>query len=110
GLYTEGKNTAFDGVLYTIGWDEFDETITGWGASERGIKQKGDWATSKKGTSPIKGARESAIFKGDMLEEYEFSLHVAMEEDKGGAGVYAAYVDEKNYLKSIFDIENKSFV
>lgn len=110
GLYTEGANTAFDGVLYTIGWDEFDNTITGWEPSAKGAKQKGAWAVAENGISQAEEAGESAIFKGDALDAYELSLQVSAADNKGSAGLYPVYVDANNYLKAAFDFKNQRFI
>lgn len=106
GLYTEGANTAFDGVLYTVGWDEFDEHITGWEPAT----QNSAWLVSEKGISQTKASGEHAAFKGDMLDEYEVSLQVTAEESKGSAGIYSVYVDEHNDLKAVFDFKNQKFI
>ena len=43
GLYCNGSQAAFDGVRYTIGWDEHDEFITGWGEADDGTAFGGEW-------------------------------------------------------------------
>jgi GH43 family beta-xylosidase len=110
GLYTEGASTAFDGVLYTIGWDEFDDNITGWGASGRGIDQKGSWLVSEEGITQMERSGENAIFKGDILDEYEVSVQVASEGNEGSAGIYPVYTDTDNYLKAAFDFKNQKLI
>lgn len=110
GLFTEGANTAFDGVLYTIGWDEFDETISGWGASERGIDQKGSWLVTEEGIIQTEASGENSIFKGDMLDEYEVSVQVGSEGNQGSAGIFPVYIDPDNYLKAAFDFRNNEFI
>lgn len=110
GLYTEGGNTAFDGVLYSIGWDEFDKTITGWSSSSRDVGQKGSWSVSEKGISQSVVSGENVAFKGDMLDEYEISLQVSTESDDGSAGIFPVYIDARNYLKAVFDFRNQRFV
>ena len=109
GLYTEGA-AAFDGILYTIGWDEFDSTITGWGTSDKYKKQKELWAVTKEGLTQISEAGENFVFKGDALDVYEFNAQVTSESNKGSAGVYAVYADDNNYLKAIFDFKNQKFI
>ena len=43
GLFTEDLIGLFDAVTYTIGWDEYDSGIRGWGDSLSGEKAKGNW-------------------------------------------------------------------
>ncbi|MBC7511275.1 MAG: family 43 glycosylhydrolase [Ferruginibacter sp.] len=109
GLYTEGA-AAFDGILYTIGWDEFATTITGWGASYKDKKQKGLWSVTKEGLTQSSEAGENFVFKGDALDEYEFNAQVTSESNKGSAGVYAVYADDNNYLKAVFDFNHQKFI
>ncbi len=109
GLYTEGP-ASFDGILYTIGWDEFDTTFTGWSNSHKGKKQKGAWAVSKDGLTQNDEAGENFVFKGDALEQYEYNVQVKSEGNKGSAGVYAIYANDNNYLKAVFDFKNQKFV
>lgn len=110
GLYTEGENTAFDGVLYTIGWDEFDKAITGWSSSSQGDNHKGSWSVSEEGISQSDVPGENMVFKGDMLNEYEVSLQVTTEDNKGSAGIYAVYTDDNNYLKAVFNFKDQRFI
>lgn len=110
GLYTEGANASFDGILYTIGWDEYDTTITGWGTSSKGAKQKGAWAVAEDGISQSEEAGENSVFKGDALETYEISLQIEATAKKGSAGIYPVYVDADNYLKAVFDYRDQKFI
>lgn len=110
GLYSEGTNTAFDGVTYTIGWDEFDATINGWGSSYQGPDQKGLWSISEKGIIQKETTGENFTFKGDMLDEYEVSIQVTTEGNQGSAGIYPVYTDANNYLKAVFDFKDQKFI
>lgn len=106
GLFTDGSQAAFDGVVYTIGWDEFDDQITGW-------EGEAPWPVSESGIGPGnsvmgKESESDAVFKGDFLENYEFSLQVSGGAAK--AGVYAVYVDRDNYLKAIFCPEDRRLI
>lgn len=109
GLYTEGANTAFDGILYTIGWDEFDQTITGWGSSSHGTNQNRPWPVSEEGIIQTETSGENSTFKGDMLDEYEISLQIRTDGNTGAAGIYPVYVDADNYLKAVFDYKDQNF-
>ncbi|GEP97064.1 family 43 glycosylhydrolase [Chitinophaga cymbidii] len=90
GLYTEGAGAAFDGVLYTIGWDEFDNMISGWGTPA---------SISGNGLTLNAGNR---VFKGDLLDSYEIGTQVT-QTATGNAGIYAVYIDDENYLQAQFD-------
>lgn len=103
GLYAEGAQTAFDGICYTIGWDEFDEQITGWEPSSTTGLQNASWEISQQGITSLATAGESAVFKGDTLGAYEISLQITAEDKQGRAGIYPVYVDADNYLKAVFD-------
>lgn len=107
GLYSEGGNSAFDGVIYTIGWDEFDNTITGWETPGVVNNGKGNWAVSKNGiTSPgPKGTFD--IFKGDLLPNYEISVQVNTAGKTGNAGIYPVYINGDNYVKAVFDLQHQ---
>lgn len=109
GLYAEGA-TAFDGIVYTIGWDEFDSTITGWGSSVHNEKATGTWSVSQQGISQSKASGINVAFKGDTLQEYEASMQVQTQDSAGSAGMYAVYIDPDNYLKAVFDFTRKKFI
>lgn len=94
GLWSEGRGTAFDGVRYTIGWDEYDEGIAGW-ENVRGRP----WHA---GTDGIGGAGE--VFKGDALQRYEFGCQLGFPEG-GRGGIYAAYADSLHYLRITLDAD-----
>jgi hypothetical protein len=97
GLMTEKTAADFDGVLYTIGWDEHDANIAGWGAAASGEPQSGQWSVKNDGMSLTDGA----VFKGELLREYEFSTHIMPEpETEGSVGIYPVYIDRENYLRA----------
>jgi GH43 family beta-xylosidase len=101
GLFAEG-DARFDGITYTRGWDEFDGGIAGWGDSPRGEKAAGDHRISEAGLEVLSEAPFRA-FKGDGLTDYEYSLQVSATAHKGTAGMYAAWVDEKNHVAVAVD-------
>jgi GH43 family beta-xylosidase len=88
GICSGNANANFDGVCYTIGWDEYDRTTKGWLASES-----------------IPGL----LLKGDLLDAYELNVQICARQEKGKADVYAVYTDPKNYLKATFDFSNHRF-
>lgn len=109
GLYTEGSKATFDGVLYTIGWDEFDETIRGWESPE---KASDEWVTNEDGLWQNKESGLRSLLKGDFLEQYDFSFQMAAEalESKGKAGAYPIYIDADNYLQAVFDYNKQALM
>lgn len=104
GLYTNGAGAAFDGVLYTIGWDEFDANVKGWGGSN------GNWIVDTAGITQTGANGSGRIFKGDMLDTYEMGAQVTMAGETGSAGIYPAYANDDNYLKAEFDSKQQKLV
>ena len=69
GLFTENCNATFDGVIYTPGWDEFDNNIIGWSNSGKGEKLNGKWAISENGICQSEEEGSFSTFKGDILDQ-----------------------------------------
>jgi hypothetical protein len=86
GIYSAQANAEWDGITYTAGWDEYGKTINGWTAS------------------PLSPGLQ---LKGDLLDNYEFSLQTTTASGKGSAGIYPVYIDPNNYLKVDFDFSNR---
>lgn len=80
GILSSAQNVEIDGITYTIGWDEYGENIRGW-------TKNGD-----------------VLLKGDMLENYEFSLTIKNNGRK--SRIYPVYIDAKNYLSAEYDFAN----
>jgi len=109
GLYGSGP-AAFDGVTYTVGWDEADDRIAGWG----GAAATGRWRAGPRGLVTSGAEGMARTFKGDRLEEYEFMAQATcagrldsdadeMRPPAGRLGIYAVYVDEANWLRAGLD-------
>lgn len=109
GLYTEGGRAAFDGILYTIGWDEYDTTIGGWNSVTTENNTAHLKVTTQGITLSAKGS-ENMVFKGDDLATYEFSTQLTIEDKDGSAGIYPVFIDRNNYLKAIFDFSKQSLI
>lgn len=107
GVFTENAKASFDGIIYTIGWDEFDETIAGWQSNTQG---KDSWSVSSKGLSQANANGEQKVFKGDNLLTYDFNVQIRNNSDQGSAGMYAMYADDGNYIKAGFDYQKQSLV
>lgn len=86
GICSDNNAVQFDGVTYTIGWDEFDENIAGWEST---------------------GDAENLALKGDLMDSYEISVQIDAGTDKGTAGVYPVYIDRDNHLKATFDFSKQ---
>lgn len=112
GLCTQGGSASFDGVAYTVGWDEFDQNIRGWGTAFNGSDEKGAWMIREDGLWQTHASGTSQIFKGDLLEQYDFSLQVTADslQREGKAGIYPVYVDADNYLRAMFDYQKQALV
>ncbi len=101
GLATRNAAAAFGGVVYSIGWDEFDGAIRGWDGALCGSPSTGVWGANKKGlfAEPLSG--ETRAFKGDPIAEGEFSVQVFPERTGTNAacGAYPVYADENNFVR-----------
>ena len=111
GLLTVETDASFDGVIYTVGWDEWDTGITGWGDSKSGTTSSGSWIVDTDENDGYDGIKqtvtsgESMVFKGDLMPEYEFITQVtrieqASESGEKTMGVYPVYIDDNNYLRA----------
>ncbi len=114
GLYTQEARASFDGFIYTIGWDEWDHGITGWGQAACGTASGGTWQVGPDGLESSDEEGSGRIFKGDLLKQYEFmaqmtsSSTVLPDGNVHRMGLYAVYTDAQNWLKAGIDlIENR---
>lgn len=115
GLCTTESAALFDGITYTIGWDEHDHYITGWGASKSGIPSTGEWRlTREDGLEQKKHSEKGLAFKGDLLDCYEFLTNVRTErlsDDKGEMyGIYPVFIDMENYLRAVIVPEHRTLL
>jgi len=101
GLFTDNAEAAFDGVVYTVGWDEYGRHIRDWGDSIAGKPSTGQWRVDENGMSVTAEDEESCIFKGDLLDNFEWSVQVvpANPTPESAFGVYGLYCDADNYLR-----------
>ncbi|RYY20961.1 MAG: glycoside hydrolase [Chitinophagaceae bacterium] len=120
GLFSTAGNTAFDGVIFTKGFDEAGTAIQGWqpvGTSQivkNGrvgspvkssvtARDPGKWMVDSTGISPgIKTGVNIAV-KGDFLQDYEFGIQVTSSDTAGAAGIYPVYIDKENYVQARID-------
>lgn len=97
-LYAEGEAT-FDAIIYTHGWDEYDQFISGWDTLAGN-----EVCVSEKGLLIHKGI----AVKGDLLKQYEFTAQLDNPTFTETIGAYPIYTDEKNNVKVSFDYSNQS--
>ncbi|MDF7826870.1 family 43 glycosylhydrolase [Pontiellaceae bacterium B12227] len=109
GIYTDHAAAAFDGIIYTIGWDEYDSGISGWGAAESGTPSTGSWSVDTNGITMAAGT--GYTFKGDLMAEYEFATQVYKEGlVEGSMGIYAVAIDDDNYVTATIDLATDELV
>ena len=75
GVFDRTKKALFEGVTYTIGFDD----------------------------DRIQLKEHSEILKGDFLDHYEFSFQLSGLSDCKMSGSYPVYVDKDNYVKAQFN-------
>ena len=105
GLVTRNSAAAFDGVVFTAGWDEHGEDIRGWGDGVDGTPRTGVWGSGAQGlvVEPTNG--EARSFKGDLLQDFEWSVQVVPDRPEANAefGAYACYQDIRNHVRVSLD-------
>lgn len=112
GLYTQEARANFDGFIYTIGWDEYDGSITGWGNADSGTTPTGTWSIGSSGIEATDGSTTNRTYKGDLLTQYEFMTQVTRtstvpaDADPHTMGIYAVYIDSNNWLAACIDLVN----
>lgn len=75
GTFDDSGDALFDGTIYTIGFDNVDISL----------------------------AENEKSLIGDALTDYEISLQLYGLGNDKNAGCYPVYVDEKNYVKAMFN-------
>ncbi|RKX36991.1 MAG: hypothetical protein DRP64_17835, partial [Verrucomicrobia bacterium] len=109
GIYTDHAAAAFDGIIYTIGWDEYDSGVTGWSGNVNGIPEVGSWSVGTNGITMADGTGHT--FKGDLMLEYEFAAQIYKEgATEGRMGFYAVAVDTNNYMTAVIDLATDELV
>ncbi len=110
GLTASSDKVSFDAIQYTMGWDEYDQNISGW------KNTSGTWNVSANGLVQSAATGSSATFKGDPAWNYEFSTYMKNVQlpSVGKVGYYPLYIDEQNYVRAtvnyatkMLDIEGK---
>lgn len=104
GLTAGSDQISFDAIQYTMGWDEYDQLITGW------EKSSGEWGISPEGLKQTKSTGKAAVFKGDAAWNYEFSVYMKNNSlpVSGKAGYYPLYIDDQNYVCATINYSTKT--
>jgi len=115
GLYCCDTGAEFNGVVYTVGWDEFGRRIAGWGSATCGTPSGGNWVHQREaGLEQQQRTGPGRAFKGDLLDHYEFTVTATTDglDDREGAqyGVFPVFVDQQNYLKAMIDTRARQLV
>ena len=99
GLFARQTHAAFDAVLYTVGWDEYDGRIRGWTSLDGNEKTVSIDKTN--GLVLDAGTNRVVCTKGDWADRCEFSAQISFLNTQGAqqkAGVYPVYIDSENHL------------
>ncbi len=115
GLYCQNSLAEFDGISYTVGWEEYGEYITGWGSAGDGTPPGGEWRQHREhGLEQKRHSEPGRAFKGDLLNQYEFTVNAQTEELEEGKerlyGVFPVFIDPNNYLKAMIDTRARQLV
>jgi regulation of enolase protein 1 (concanavalin A-like superfamily) len=99
GIFSNNANVAFDGIVYTVGWDEYDSSVQSWGASISGVQPTGNWTVAADGITQSVTSGSHSIFKGDLMSQYEFSVQVTKFGSVDGTmGIMPVEIDSNNCL------------
>ncbi len=115
GFYCRDSAAEFDAATYTVGWDEHDVYMTGWGAANDGTSYGGEWQQSRDlGMEQRSHSRIGRAFKGDLLDQYEFTVNAQLYEYEDGAerlyGVFPIFADKDNYVKAMIDTRERKLI
>lgn len=115
GLYSNSADVSFDGVTYTVGWDEHDSAVAGWGDSVSGVAQTGVWSITGNGleqTDPAAAPDGLAMtFKGDAMAALEMTAQIertaAVPADglAHHVGIVPVAADIDNWLAGVIDFD-----
>ncbi len=101
-LFTDNAQAAFDGVIYTIGWDEWNGRVQSWGSTKSGVLLTGVWNYGSWGIDQLETNGMKYIFKGDLMQEYEIDVRCAVKTPNANAGrrvgIFPVAIDANNYL------------
>ncbi|MEI7908428.1 MAG: family 43 glycosylhydrolase [Verrucomicrobiota bacterium] len=114
GIYSDHSSASFDGVIYTIGWDEFDAGVRGWGPTPSGMAVAGTWTYGSTGFSQTSATGFNSTFKGDLMPQYEVETQVyrtttvPVDALNHSMGFMPVAVDGSNYLGAEINLMNNT--
>lgn len=112
GLYANNGSVTFDGVILTSGWDEYDDNITGWGATLSGVPEVGTWSVGVSGIAQTATTGAAYTFKGDLMQEYECSVQVYRDSAPASGsymGLMPVAIDGGNFLAGVLRTDTGEF-
>ena len=99
GIVTMGAPSTFDGVTYTVGFDDGNDRMNGW----RNLT--GALAPTKRGAT---ASGQLKAVKGTPGYSYEFTTQISNLGDNAVAGIYPMYIDDNNYVLAQIDAPTQS--
>ena len=106
-LFTDQAQACFDGVIYTIGWDEWNGRVQYWGGTKSGVPQVGTWNYVSTGIDSTETNGTKYIFKGDLMNEYEIDVRCSVLNPNSNSGrrlgIFPVAIDGNNYLVAEID-------
>ncbi|MEG0559477.1 MAG: family 43 glycosylhydrolase [Muribaculaceae bacterium] len=100
-LFSDGGKVAFDAIIYTRGWDEFNSNISGWKSLSSNVT-----TTSNNGLI----ITNETMVKGDLMDKYEFTTQLDNPSLKGEIGAYPIYLNDKNNIKVSIDYATRNVI
>ncbi len=114
GLLADAASAAYDGVLYTIGWEEYGSSIRGWQdvPSRKPKESLPAAAVDSRGISVEAAGGERVLVKGDPVPAGEFSAQVAFDTPPGDgrAGICPVWIGPADYLAAEIDPKNHRLI
>ena len=99
GLLTLGAPAAYDGIIYTIGFDDGNDRMNGWRTLSGALAATDRGATASGTLKALKGTPATS---------YEFTTQISRLGDNAVAGFYPLYVDDNNYILAQIDAPAQS--
>lgn len=98
GVYADASGVTFDGIVYTIGFDDGNDRMNNWNLLAGKLSQIGNGAIAEGKTEATKGTAS---------KRYEFMTQVSGLGNDAVAGFYPVYVDSRNYIKAVLNAEKR---
>lgn len=92
GLIADGGQASFDGLIYTIGFDDGNDRMNGWHVSEGGLAPIDGGAAM--------GSGKLTALKGTPSLSYEFAAQLSDLGGNADSGIYPLYVDADNHISA----------